>query len=95
MQLEQLLKSTQKSVVNELGQLVNDSEGIPGQFALDSLDHIERLQQHRLKLQKWRQERKECSRAIKELFNPQFGSVFRTRVNPSMFADRIRAYVDL
>ncbi|RKP04687.1 HAD-superfamily hydrolase, partial [Thamnocephalis sphaerospora] len=53
------------------------------------------LEHHREQLLQWRKERKETSHVLKKLFNPQFGSVFRTMVNPTMFADKIRAYADL
>eukprot|EP00794_Sanderia_malayensis_P009629 gene9629-10617_t len=44
---------------------------------------------------KWRNERKEVRRTLKAIFNPYFGSVFRTYHNPTYFSRRLTRYADL
>ncbi|KAI9594731.1 HAD-superfamily hydrolase [Syncephalis fuscata] len=103
-QLEGLLKSTQRSILSELGEAVDqyDAEGkdhssndILHPSRGNTITSHQRLHHHREQLRLWRNERRDISRQLKGLFNPQFGSVFRTMINPSMFADKIRAYSDL
>lgn len=46
-------------------------------------------------LRQWKKERKILRRKSKHLFNPYFGSMFRTFENPTSFSSRIRRYADL
>jgi len=46
-------------------------------------------------LNEWRVERKSLRRKSKNLFNPYFGSMFRTHQNPTSFSLRITQYADL
>ncbi|KAI8058529.1 HAD-superfamily hydrolase [Syncephalis plumigaleata] len=113
-QLEGLLKSTQRSILSELGEAVEldeaisnlssddasipdnvDGNGDPHPFYNSTISNYQKLHHHRQQLRRWRTERRDIARQLKNLFNPQFGSVFRTMINPSMFADKIRAYSDL
>ncbi|RKP27989.1 HAD-superfamily hydrolase [Syncephalis pseudoplumigaleata] len=107
-QLEGLLKSTQRSILHELGEAVelddaasSSSINAAGEAAINdggrdrSISNHQKLHHHRQQLRQWRAERRAIAQQLKDLFNPQFGSVFRTMINPSMFADKIRAYSDL
>ncbi|XP_059482720.1 5'-nucleotidase domain-containing protein 3 isoform X1 [Neocloeon triangulifer] len=46
-------------------------------------------------LQKWMDERDDVSQRTKMVFNPQFGSVFRTFQNPSYFSRRLFRFADI
>lgn len=114
-QLEGLLKSTQRSILSELGEAVeldeaisttqvdvsdSDADGVKNNsdhrpLYNSAINNYKKLHHHRQQLRQWRAERRDIAQQLKNLFNPQFGSVFRTMINPSMFADRIRAYSDL
>ncbi|KAG9340318.1 hypothetical protein JZ751_021765 [Albula glossodonta] len=61
---------------------------------------LERMQMHRdpesmLVLQDWLKEREELRAVTKNLFNPQFGSIFRTCHNPTYFSRRLCRFSDL
>ncbi|XP_034552470.1 5'-nucleotidase domain-containing protein 2 [Notolabrus celidotus] len=61
---------------------------------------MERLQIHRdgeskEVFQEWQKERDELKVMIKNLFNPQFGSIFRTSHNPTYFSRRLSRFSDL
>ena len=47
------------------------------------------------KLEKWKEELSDIRISLKSLFNPQFGSMFRTHHNPSYFAHKINRFADL
>ncbi|KAJ1915530.1 hypothetical protein H4219_004268 [Mycoemilia scoparia] len=46
-------------------------------------------------LESWRDERKVIRAKLKDMNNAQFGSVFRTHKNPSLFAQKIRQFANL
>lgn len=46
-------------------------------------------------LQKWMAERDKLRNDIKIVFNPQFGSVFRTYHNPTYFSRRLFRFADI
>lgn len=46
-------------------------------------------------LQDWKKERLELRAVTKNLFNPQFGSIFRTNHNPTYFSRRLCRFSDL
>ncbi|KAJ1676957.1 hypothetical protein EV182_007176, partial [Spiromyces aspiralis] len=46
-------------------------------------------------LEGWRDERKAIRKRLKNMSNKQFGSVFRTHKNPSLFAQKIRQFANL
>ena len=46
-------------------------------------------------LASWKEERKMLRENLKDIFNPHFGSMFRTHQNPSSFSRRICRYADL
>ncbi|XP_019720748.1 5'-nucleotidase domain-containing protein 2 [Hippocampus comes] len=61
---------------------------------------MERLQTHRdpdskQVLDEWQKERDELRVMTKNLFNPQFGSIFRTCHNPTYFSRRLSRFSDL
>lgn len=61
---------------------------------------LERMQVHRSPeakeiLKEWLKERDELLAVTKNLFNPQFGSIFRTCHNPSYFSRRLCRFSDL
>uniref|UniRef100_A0A668A6Z9 5'-nucleotidase domain containing 2 n=1 Tax=Myripristis murdjan TaxID=586833 RepID=A0A668A6Z9_9TELE len=61
---------------------------------------LERLQMHRdteskQVLQEWLKEREELRLMTKNLFNPQFGSIFRTCHNPTYFSRRLCRFSDI
>ncbi|XP_061530585.1 5'-nucleotidase domain-containing protein 2 [Phycodurus eques] len=61
---------------------------------------MERLQMHRdpnsqQVLDEWQKEREELRVMTKNLFNPQFGSIFRTCHNPTYFSRRLSRFSDL
>ncbi|XP_067095625.1 5'-nucleotidase domain-containing protein 2 [Osmerus mordax] len=61
---------------------------------------LERMQKHRDPEAKevrkdWLKEREELLAVTKNLFNPQFGSIFRTCHNPTYFSRRLCRYSDL
>ncbi|KAG5282289.1 hypothetical protein AALO_G00054350 [Alosa alosa] len=61
---------------------------------------LERMQMHRDPdsvevLLEWMQEREELRQKTKNLFNPQFGSIFRTCHNPTYFSRRLCRFSDL
>uniref|UniRef100_A0A8D3BS42 5'-nucleotidase domain-containing protein 2-like n=1 Tax=Scophthalmus maximus TaxID=52904 RepID=A0A8D3BS42_SCOMX len=61
---------------------------------------MERLQTHRDKdsqqvFQEWQKEREELRIMTKNLFNPQFGSIFRTCHNPTYFSRRLCRFSDV
>ncbi|XP_028669086.1 5'-nucleotidase domain-containing protein 2 [Erpetoichthys calabaricus] len=61
---------------------------------------LERMQMHRdpesqKVLQDWLKEREELRAITKNLFNPQFGSIFRTCHNPTYFSRRLCRFSDL
>uniref|UniRef100_A0A8P4KAK3 5'-nucleotidase domain-containing protein 2 n=1 Tax=Dicentrarchus labrax TaxID=13489 RepID=A0A8P4KAK3_DICLA len=61
---------------------------------------MERLQTHRdpeskQVFQEWQSEREELRVMTKNLFNPQFGSIFRTCHNPTYFSRRLCRFSDL
>ncbi|XP_076023015.1 5'-nucleotidase domain-containing protein 2 [Genypterus blacodes] len=61
---------------------------------------LERLQTHQGPvsqqiLQEWQKEREELRAMTKNLFNPQFGSIFRTSHNPTYFSRRLCRFSDL
>nr|XP_020467469.1 5'-nucleotidase domain-containing protein 2 [Monopterus albus] len=61
---------------------------------------IERLQTHRDPdstkiLQEWQKEREELRVMTKNLFNPHFGSIFRTCHNPTYFSRRLCRFSDI
>ncbi|OCT67287.1 hypothetical protein XELAEV_18038572mg [Xenopus laevis] len=61
---------------------------------------LERMQNFRdpesqLVLQDWMKERHELRAVTKNLFNPQFGSIFRTCHNPTYFSRRLCRFSDL
>nr|XP_046251901.1 5'-nucleotidase domain-containing protein 2 [Scatophagus argus] len=61
---------------------------------------IERLQTHKdaeskQVFQEWQNEREELRAMIKNLFNPQFGSIFRTCHNPTYFSRRLCRFSDI
>ncbi|MGH0134450.1 UNVERIFIED_CONTAM: hypothetical protein FKN15_013538 [Acipenser sinensis] len=61
---------------------------------------LERMQVHRdaesqKVLQDWLKEREELRAVTKNLFNPQFGSIFRTCHNPTYFSRRLCRFSDL
>ncbi|KAG5837869.1 hypothetical protein ANANG_G00217600 [Anguilla anguilla] len=61
---------------------------------------LERMQMHRdpesIKvLEDWLKEREELRAVTKNLFNPQFGSIFRTCHNPTYFSRRLCRFSDL
>uniref|UniRef100_A0A8C9WU13 5'-nucleotidase domain containing 2 n=1 Tax=Scleropages formosus TaxID=113540 RepID=A0A8C9WU13_SCLFO len=61
---------------------------------------LERMQMHRdpesqKVLQDWLKEREELRAVTKNLFNPQFGSIFRTCHNPTYFSRRLCRFSDL
>ncbi|VDP55731.1 unnamed protein product [Schistosoma margrebowiei] len=49
----------------------------------------------KLLLEKWLDERNALRRASKCVFNPQFGSIFRSFHNPSYFSQRLGQYATL
>ncbi|CAG8505855.1 4659_t:CDS:10 [Ambispora gerdemannii] len=96
-------------VIRELSTEISIRNLPTSRFSLSWLLNLELLireaqvasidQQHREKLQlllnEWRSERKELRTLLKRVFNPQFGSVFRTHHNPTFFANKIRKFADL
>lgn len=61
---------------------------------------MERLQIHRdpesrLIFEEWQKEREELRAVTKNLFNPQFGSIFRTCHNPTYFSRRLSRFSDV
>ncbi|KAF3860782.1 hypothetical protein F7725_001037 [Dissostichus mawsoni] len=61
---------------------------------------MERLQTHRDSesqkiFEEWQQEREELRVMTKNLFNPQFGSIFRTCHNPTYFSRRLSRFSDI
>ncbi|CAL8275657.1 unnamed protein product [Boreogadus saida] len=61
---------------------------------------LERMQIHRdpesqKVLQEWMKEREELRAVTKNLFNPQFGSIFRTSHNPTFFSRRLCRFSDV
>ncbi|KAM3872064.1 5'-nucleotidase domain-containing protein 2 [Diretmus argenteus] len=61
---------------------------------------LERMQMHRdaeskQVLQEWLKEREEVRAMTKNLFNPQFGSIFRTCHNPTYFSRRLCRFSDI
>ncbi|CAB1329880.1 unnamed protein product, partial [Coregonus sp. 'balchen'] len=61
---------------------------------------LERMQMHRDSqsrevLQNWLKEREELRLRTKNLFNPQFGSIFRTCHNPTYFCRRLCRFSDV
>ncbi|XP_074499669.1 5'-nucleotidase domain-containing protein 2 [Sebastes fasciatus] len=61
---------------------------------------MERLQIHRdpesrLIFEEWQKEREELRAMTKNLFNPQFGSIFRTCHNPTYFSRRLSRFSDV
>lgn len=46
-------------------------------------------------LAKWMAERDRLRNEIKQVFNPQFGSVFRTYHNPTYFSRRLFRFADI
>ncbi|KAM4610319.1 5'-nucleotidase domain-containing protein 2 [Polymixia lowei] len=61
---------------------------------------LERMQTHRdpeskRVLQEWLKEREELKAMTKNLFNPQFGSIFRTCHNPTYFSRRLCRFSDV
>ncbi|XP_041952856.1 5'-nucleotidase domain-containing protein 2 isoform X1 [Alosa sapidissima] len=61
---------------------------------------LERLQMHKdpeskKVLEDWLKEREELRAVTKNLFNPQFGSIFRTCHNPTYFSRRLCRFSDL
>ncbi|MCJ8734975.1 hypothetical protein PDJAM_G00241490 [Pangasius djambal] len=61
---------------------------------------LERMQMYRdpeskKVLQEWLKEREELRAVTKNLFNPQFGSIFRTCHNPTYFSRRLCRFSDL
>ncbi|XP_059190033.1 5'-nucleotidase domain-containing protein 2 [Centropristis striata] len=61
---------------------------------------MERMQTHRdpeskLVLDEWQKEREELRVMTKNVFNPQFGSIFRTCHNPTYFSRRLARFSDI
>ena len=103
-QLEGLIKSAQRSILRELGDVVelddtdtrnNESGMLHSNHGGNTITSHQSLHHHRDQMRRWRNERRDISIQLKNIFNPHFGSMFRTMINPSMFADKIRAYGDL
>ncbi|KAI9296886.1 HAD-superfamily hydrolase [Neoconidiobolus thromboides FSU 785] len=46
-------------------------------------------------VQQWRLERKQYRNTLKQVYNLQFGSLFRTHHNPTYFAKKVRTFADL
>ena len=46
-------------------------------------------------MQSWLQERQQLKTAVTDIFNPHFGSVFRSNLSPSYFAGRLCRMADL
>ncbi|GCB79703.1 5'-nucleotidase domain-containing protein 3 [Scyliorhinus torazame] len=61
---------------------------------------LERMQvyedaESRMVLQEWIKERNELREMTKTIFNPQFGSIFRTHHNPTYFSRRLSRFADI
>ncbi|XP_067906403.1 5'-nucleotidase domain-containing protein 3 [Heterodontus francisci] len=61
---------------------------------------LERMQiyedaESRMVLQEWIRERNELTELTKTIFNPQFGSIFRTHHNPTYFSRRLSRFADI
>ncbi|XP_048404833.1 5'-nucleotidase domain-containing protein 3 [Stegostoma tigrinum] len=61
---------------------------------------LERMQTYedaesRMVLQEWIKERNELRETTKTIFNPQFGSIFRTHHNPTYFSRRLSRFADI
>ncbi|XP_069760375.1 5'-nucleotidase domain-containing protein 3 isoform X2 [Narcine bancroftii] len=61
---------------------------------------IERVQvyedaESRMVLQEWIKERNQLRELTKTIFNPQFGSIFRTHHNPTYFSRRLSRFADI
>ncbi|GCC32311.1 hypothetical protein chiPu_0010772 [Chiloscyllium punctatum] len=61
---------------------------------------LERMQTYedaesRMVLQEWIKERNELREMTKTIFNPQFGSIFRTHHNPTYFSRRLSRFADI
>ncbi|KAJ3586123.1 hypothetical protein NHX12_012524 [Muraenolepis orangiensis] len=82
-------------------QVVNTKQYALGLTWLQALTGLlERMQIHRDPesrevLQEWMKEREELRAVTKNLFNPQFGSIFRTCHNPTYFSRRLCRFSDL
>ncbi|KJE94852.1 5'-nucleotidase domain-containing protein [Capsaspora owczarzaki ATCC 30864] len=64
------------------------------QRLIKKLQHVQHHEKHSL-LRAWQAEKNEVSAHLKDMFNPQFGSVFRTFHNPTYFAHRMSRVADL
>ncbi|XP_078273340.1 5'-nucleotidase domain-containing protein 3 [Rhinoraja longicauda] len=61
---------------------------------------LERVQEYedaesRMVLQEWIRERNQLRELTKTIFNPQFGSIFRTHHNPTYFSRRLSRFADI
>uniref|UniRef100_A0A4W3I258 5'-nucleotidase domain containing 3 n=1 Tax=Callorhinchus milii TaxID=7868 RepID=A0A4W3I258_CALMI len=61
---------------------------------------LERMQvyadpESQMVLQEWNKERRELREMTKTIFNPQFGSIFRTHHNPTYFSRRLSRFADI
>lgn len=61
---------------------------------------LERVQvyedaESRMLLQEWIRERNQLRELTKTIFNPQFGSIFRTHHNPTYFSRRLSRFADI
>ncbi|XP_042861685.1 5'-nucleotidase domain-containing protein 2-like isoform X2 [Penaeus japonicus] len=52
-------------------------------------------EESRKMIEKWEEERDQLWKKTKELFNPHFGSVFRTHDNPTYFSRRLFRFADI
>lgn len=52
-------------------------------------------EESRKMIEKWEEERDQLRKKTKELFNPHFGSVFRTHDNPTYFSRRLFRFADI
>ncbi|KAM8972902.1 5'-nucleotidase domain-containing protein 3 isoform 3-T3 [Pelodytes ibericus] len=82
-------------------KIMNTSEYIQNMAWLQGLTGLlERMQVYRdaesqMILQDWIKERKEMRDLAREIFNPQFGSIFRTDHNPTYFLRRLSRFADI
>ncbi|MBN3275595.1 NT5D2 protein, partial [Polyodon spathula] len=82
-------------------QIVNTEQYLHTLTWLQALTGLlERMQVHQdaesqTILLEWRKERHELRSVTKNLFNPQFGSIFRTYHNPTYFSQRLCRFSDL
>ncbi|GFS27678.1 5'-nucleotidase domain-containing protein 2, partial [Elysia marginata] len=64
------------------------------QHLIDDMQHQNEAESKEL-IQSWLQERDELRSFTKSLFNPQFGSLFRTYHNPTYFFRRLARFADV